>query len=189
MGLNIVQIGSYKGNDDLTNIVKSYSPKEINKIILIEPQKEFNQFLIDCYEEYNFFIENIVITPNQNENKIKFYTCVEDHNKEISSIVKSHLSKHGQNNFIESEFNCLTINDLLIKHNITNLDLLFIDAEGIDDKIIKSIDFNMFNIKKIFYENLHINNQDLILFLTSKNYLINQNKLTNEWSNEAIKRD
>lgn len=189
MGINILQIGSFKGNDDLTQIVKTFKTSEISKIILVEPQKEFNEYLEKCYVGYNFSIENVVITSDNSKNKITFFSCIEDKNKEISSISKEHLLKHNQTNFIEIEIDCTTINDLLLKYNIKNLDILFIDAEGIDDIIIKSIDFNKFNIRKIFYENLHINNHELKIFLESNNYEINQNILLNGWSNEAIKKN
>jgi hypothetical protein len=66
---------------------------------------------------------------------------------------------------------------------------LFIDAEGIDGEIIKSIDFEKFNIKKIFYENLHINNMQIKKFLEEKNFSIKENVLTNGWTNEAIKNN
>jgi len=73
MGLNIIQIGSHKGNDDLTKIIKNIKSEDISKIILVEPQQEFNTNLNDVYNGYNITIENIVITPNENETEITFY--------------------------------------------------------------------------------------------------------------------
>lgn len=189
MGINIVQVGAHKGNDDLTRIIKNFKFDEISKLILIEPQKEFNQDLEYCYSGYNFSIENIVITSDSTESKVTFFSCVEDKNKEISSISKEHLFKHNQTNFVETEIECTTINGILIKYEIDNLDILFIDAEGFDEYIIKSIEFDKFNIRKIYYENLHVNNFELKSFLISKNYKINENILTNGWTNEAIKQN
>jgi FkbM family methyltransferase len=188
MGLNIVQIGSHKGNDDLYKLIKNFDLTEVSKIILVEPQSEFNHFLHENYHSYNHIIENVVINNDESLNKVKFYSCLEDKNKEISSLNINHLHKHNQTNFIEREFTCMTLNKLLSKHNIKSLDLLFIDAEGFDDKIIESIDFVKFDIKRIFYENLHIDNTKLKLFLESKNYIINERILTNGWTNEAIKK-
>jgi len=181
----VVQIGAFQGDDDLTKMIKNV---EVSKLVLVEPQKEFNDKLKECYKDYNFVIENVVITPNEHETKVKFYHCQEEKNKEISSISKEHLFKHNQMNFIESELDCITINNLLIKHDISTLDILFIDAEGMDEQIIKSIDFDKFNINKIYYENLHINNQELIRFLQSKEYNINEYQLSNGWTNEAIRK-
>jgi len=186
--MKIVQIGSHKGYDDLTKLVKTMTTQNIEILILIEPQSEFNPSLKECYLGYNFFIENIIITNDDKLKKCKFYSCEEDKNKEISSLKKEHLFKHNQYNFNEKEIKCLTLNNLLLKYEIKDLDILFIDSEGFDGEIIKSIDYEKFNIKKIFYENLHINNEDVINFLEEKNYIINKNVLLNGWTNEAIKK-
>jgi hypothetical protein len=189
MGLNIVQIGSHKGDDDLTKIIKNIKSEDISNIILVEPQQEFNINLNDVYIGYNIIIENIVITPNDNETEITFYSCSDDLDKEISSITKEHLHKHNKYKFNEKKISCLTLNNLLLKYNIFDLDLLFIDAEGVDGEIIKSIDFERFNIKKIYYENLHINNVEIKKFLGEKNFTIKENVLTNGWTNEAIRNN
>ena len=125
MNLNIIQIGSHKGNDDLTKIIKNIKFEDISKIILVEPQQEFNNNLNDVYEGYNIIIENIVITPNENEEEITFYFCSNELDKEISSIKKEHLFKHNKYNFSEKKIKCLTLNNLLLKHNlhINNIDI------------------------------------------------------------------
>jgi hypothetical protein len=70
---------------------------------------------------------------------------------------------------------------------LQNIDLLFIDTEGYDSKIIMSIDFTKFNIKEIYYENLHVNAYELRTFLKQKNYTINEGVLTYGWNDRAIK--
>ena len=47
---------------------------------------------------------------------------------------------------------CVTLQDLLVKHNITDLDLLQIDAEGYDYEILKSIDFQRIKPRFINFE-------------------------------------
>jgi len=185
--MKILQIGSHKGYDDLTEMVKKNKFSEVDILILVEPQQEFNDSLSLCYSGYNFIIENLVITDNENQKTCKFYSCVEEKNKEISSLEKNHLMKHNQFNYVEKEHTCMTLNNLLKIYDIKSLDILFIDSEGFDDKIIKSIDFDTFDIKKIYYENLHINDDDLTEFLTQKKYKLNKNILLNGWTNEAIK--
>lgn len=183
----IVQIGAHKGYDDLAEIIKSsYNIDDIN-LILIEPQSEFNDDLIECYKNYNYIIENVVINTDSELNTTKFYKCSDDLDKEISSMNPQHLIKHDKNNFNEIDIPCITINNLLLKYQIKNIDILFIDAEGYDGDIIKSINFDVFNIKTIFYENLHLNNDEIINFLQSKNYNIFTNILNNGWTNKAIK--
>jgi FkbM family methyltransferase len=184
MGLNIIQIGSHKGYDDLTEIVKKHKPEEIENLILVEPQQQFNESLNDCYLEYKPKIENIVITPNENETTTNFY---HSNNTEVSSIIPNHLVKHHQFSYQETQYSCMTINNLIKKYNLSKIDILFIDAEGIDDQIIRSIDFEKNEILEIYYENLHINNNLLIEFLKSKNYQVVKNILFNGWTNKAFK--
>ena len=184
MGLNIVQIGSHKGYDDLSEIVKKYKSEDVEKLILVEPQEQFNQSLQECYEGYNPKIENIVICLDESQNNINFYFTKET---EVSSVNPRHLIKHNQFNYSVKEFPSLTINKLLKKYDIKSLDILFIDAEGIDDQIIMSIDFNDFNINEIYYENLHINNNSVADFLKSKGYDVKSNILSNGWTNKATK--
>jgi len=194
--MKLIQIGSHRGYDDFTEIVKKINPDDIDFLLLIEPNSEFNENLKHCYIDYNPIIENVVIVTN-NEKKTKFYTCNKDkypdkngsNFSELSSLIKEHLLKHNIDiNYIdENEIDCTTINKIFEKYNIKNLDILFIDVEGFDSNLIRSIDFDQFEINKIYYENLHVNNDDIIKFLESKKYIINKNVLMNGWTNEATK--
>jgi len=195
--MNIIQVGSHKGYDDFTNIVKSYQTNQINFLLLIEPNSKFNDQLKQCYDGYNAIIQNIVIVDDDNLKNIKFYNCDENiypdkpgsNYSELSSLFKENILKHyvKPEAIIEQWVECSTINNILEKYNLKELDILFIDTEGFDLKLIKSIDFDKYKIKKIYYENLHINNEEAKSFLTSNGYIINNNILYNGWTNEAIK--
>jgi FkbM family methyltransferase len=186
--MKILQIGSHKGNDDMTDIIKGYDKDHIELIILVEPQSQYNDSLLDCYRDYNVKIENLVVVDNPEIKKVAFFRCVDEKDSEISSLYVSHLFKHQKSNYIESDIDCITINNLLEKYNIRDLDILFIDTEGFDDKIIRSIDYEKFNIKSIFYENLHIENKSLIEFLNRKGYSVSENILSYGWTNKAVKK-
>lgn len=195
--MKLLQIGSHKGYDDFTEIVKKINPYDIELLLLIEPNKELNPDLMSCYSIYNPIIENIVITTDNDKRKTKFYSCDKNfypdkdgnNYSELSSLIREHLLKHNINDsyIVESEIECSTINKIFEKYEIKNLDILFVDVEGFDYNLIKSIDFEKYNIKKIYYENLHIDNDMMINFLESKNYKINERILTNGWTNEAYK--
>ena len=62
----------------------------------------------------------------------------DEHIKGINSFNKKHLNKHNvKSNHIEKiSVECLSPKDLLEKHQINNLDLVFIDAEGYDGDIV-----------------------------------------------------
>lgn len=196
--MNLIQIGSHKGYDDFSNIVKNYTPEDISFLLLIEPNQEFNESLRKCYMGFNPIIENIVVNTNEKERKTKFYSCNKtkypdsegSNYSELSSLIKPHLIKHGIiEEFIEeNEIECETLNNTLERHKIYELDILFIDVEGFDFELLKSIDYNKFNIKKIYYENMHVNDDSVVFFLETKGYMVKKNILLNGWSNEAIKK-
>ena len=72
---------------------------------------------------------------------------------------------------------------LFDKYNVTDIDLLAVDTEGMDDTILKSIDYSRFNIKKIIFENLHIKDQNIYTFLESSGYnIVNRQYGFNGWN-------
>lgn len=181
--MNIVQIGAspslingqYTGEDDMAKMVKRMKPSDINNLILIEPQKYFNPFIANIYSGYDFILENIVIHFNNDIETVPFYVCSE--HKYISSLNENHINKHRQKTTEVIDIKCLTLNQLFEKYNMENIDILFIDAEGLDDEIIYSIDFDKYNINKLYYENLHVDNTKLRNFLKNKGYKITEKTL------------
>ena len=186
-----VQIGSNKGYDDFYDVIKD---SKLEKLILVEPFNEHNESLLTCYSHVeNKEIENIIITNNPNKNSDVIFYHEEDSehiNKfELASLNKLHSLKI-RSNYDESgikgrELTSMTINQLLNKYNLKNIDLLFIDTEGFDDKIIESINFDEFTIDEIYYENLHVDSDKLRDFLISKDYTVTKHVGYGGWSDYA----
>jgi len=199
--MNIVQIGANRGNDELTEIIKKLDTT-VSFLLLIEPMKKFNESLYLCYKEIeNVKIENLAIVPDNTIKSATFYLHQKmDDNVEQASLNKSHIDKvfdrpeytssglSHDNQIIEINVDCSDINSLLDKYNLLNIDILFIDAEGSDDSIIKSIDFDKFCVEKIYYENMHINNDDLESFLIGKGYSVTKGTPYTIHNNMAIKK-
>lgn len=194
--MNFVQIGANKGYDDFTKyIVSILGVYDIENLILVEPLFVHNSALERCYGSIkNLHIENVVIVDTPQSDIAFFYHINDGPGYEVSSITKEHILKHvncnpnlTEDGIREQITPCILINDLFSKYEIKDIYLLAIDAEGYDDKIIYSIDFERFNISKIIYENLHINNSKVEEFLINKGYKIEYNVGQNGWSNMAIK--
>ena len=185
--MKVVQIGSNCAKDDLTKIIKK---SKVDLLILVEPLHYHNANIQNCYSYVNNkFIENIAITVN-NEVETNFYVDRDGGPLyEVSSLDINHLIKHGCKieKIKKLKVKCLHINQLFEKYNITDLDILYIDAEGIDDLILKSIDFNKINISKIYFENLHITQPDVYTYLENKGYKIKKNIGENSWTDLAEK--
>lgn len=186
--MNIIQIGANRGNDDVSQIIGTRQP---DKLILVEPMKLHNEALNNFYNWVNNkFIENIVIDIEGGKDVEFFYHENDAPNYEISSLSKDHffpkhphvLSNDGLKSFFIKSVN---INDLFKKYELTTIDILFIDAEGHDDAIIKSIDFDNYKIKNLYFENLHIKDNNIYTYLESKGYSITHQVGHNGWTSLA----
>lgn len=98
-----------------------------------------------------------------------------------SSLDKKHVEASLQNfDNLEDKIkcfrvNCMSINDLIRQYiGEKEIDLILIDAEGHDDKIVRTIDFETICPKAILFEahNLDTRKQDLYDFLGDKGYTV-----------------
>ena len=175
----LIQIGANDGSrfDELNIFIKKYKIKSI----LVEPINEYFEDLKRNYKNFeNVYFENSAITVGTKEKEIyavnnKNLDDYDEHIKGISSFDKNHLIKHGvkSNHILKKKINCISILNLLKKYNISNLDILFIDAEGYDGDILIDF-FNNSNQEPILiFEYIHIENKifkDLVNILSKKNY-------------------
>lgn len=176
----IIQIGANDGVrfDSLNKFIKKHSPK----VILVEPIKSnFEQLKVNYNLQNNIFFENSAISVNGEINylyKVKESALgnYDDHVIGITSFNKNHLIKHGvkKHDITKEKILPLSISQLLEKYKINQLDLLYIDAEGYDGKILNDFLEN-FTIKPfIVFEYIHIDHiilKKTLSKLSEKEYL------------------
>lgn len=183
----IVQIGTCIGNDDLGDIIKGYG--EIELLVLVEPMSIHNDKILNFYKSVkNKVIKNVVILTEEDRKTTTFFYHKNDGPLyEVASLDKTHITKHGfdLDGIVELNVECMTINSLFNELNLNQVDILFIDTEGWDDSIIKSIDYDKFNIESIYFENLHLKDINVYDFLRSKGYQITEKTGTNGWNSLA----
>ena len=191
--MNIVQIGSNKGNDDLSTIIFDNKEK-IKNLILVEPLSLHNNDLDNFYRDIpNRKIINSIISDREDHELINFYYHVEvGPGYEVASLDKNHIIKHypssSDDKIVEMKLPSLTIDQLLKNNDLKNIDILFIDAEGMDDRLIRSIDFNKLDIKQLYFGNLHLDYYEVSSFLKNKGYELVSNWGYNGWMSVATKR-
>ena len=121
--MNIVQLGTNNGNDDVKEFCLLKNPE---KIILIEPFKIHIDEIKKNYKDiiHKVYIENIAIVSKKNMDKISlYYTDLDgpltgpECSYQVTSVFPEHLIKHGYNiNDLKSfDVECLTLNDLFDK--------------------------------------------------------------------------
>lgn len=158
----LIQVGANDGIrfDELKKYIKT---KDI-KSILIEPVKDYYDKLKDTYSENsNVFFENCAITESKGEINIykvnkDFINIYDDHVRGINSLDRNHLIKHKikPKHISLEKVKCMSMYDIILKHNISKLDLVYVDAEGHDGNIV--INLLEFTEQKpiIIFEFIHI---------------------------------
>jgi len=194
MVYDIVQIGAYIGNDDVHNILKN----ELNaSALLIEPVPWYFEKLKQNYKSIinpqRIKFDNRVI--NTYDGECDFY-CIKDldykynYNSEknwvpeISGVKLELIKEHEQ--FLKNEtikyetlkLKCITVLTLLKEYDITNIEFLKIDAEGLDFDLLINWPFETIAPKYIKFEACHLDghvNKNTKLnilndFLVKRNY-------------------
>jgi FkbM family methyltransferase len=179
-----VQIGSNDGmkNDPLY----SYIRKNAWKGILVEPDKtNFNKLRNNYSQVTGLIFENVGIGPEKGEmlfyrikdireNGPGWYDQVGSFDKETFIKNIEHGKELDKRIFVES-LPVITFYDLLQKYNFQEIDLLHIDTEGFDYKILRSIDFSKYNIRVVIFEGewmTRIELKEIIQYLRKYNYHI-----------------
>ena len=175
----VVQIGANDGKrfDTINNFIKKYSPTSI----LVEPiKKDFEELKKNYKGQKGIFFENSAISVDNNIKYLykvddKKYHLYDEHVKGISSFEINHLLKHGvsKSHIIKESINSISINDLLNKYSVIELDLLVIDAEGYDGDIVIDFLYNINLRPTIIFEYIHISHKTikkLIELLVLKKY-------------------
>lgn len=187
--MKVVQIGTGCAWDDLSDIIKD-QPLEI--LILVEPLRVHNTSIRECYKHVkNKHVLNLAITTEEGE-KVIFYHHLDDGPRfEVAGTSKEHIIKHGldPDRIVQSNVESIRINQLLEKYSLNLLDILYIDAEGMDDDIIKDLDLGKYFVKKIYFENLHLKNHDIYDFLKNKGYEITHFTGKNGWTSMAERKE
>ena len=161
----LIQIGSGSANldkkiqDGFTNFIIKNNIKK--KVFIIEANSiHINNLKKFYYKNKNIKIFNLAITPdNVFLQAMNFYYCIDDFpDYQIFSNSKHFVRKHFPNGKIEKKkVKCLKISKFLKKNNITNIEYLSIDIEGMDYDVLINLDLNKFKIKNISFEHLHLN--------------------------------
>ena len=188
----LVVIGAHTGFH-LKDLISKYTNK---KILLVEPVPYNYQAL-----ESNFgHLKNVFICKNGiiDENKTDNFFYVKKNsvislNKHwasgIGSFDKNHILNHKNKRFkvkeddiVKSEINFITFENLITNFSISSIDMLQIDVEGAEYKIMKSINYDMIHINKILFESKHFDGtfkegkklEEIKNFLISKKYTLKE---------------
>lgn len=144
-----IQIGTNGGNDAFNK--RCFDLSEKSKIILIEPHKTLKVEIEKNYEllsqKHDIIIVSKAIVTQENIKNIDLY-CTHI-NDGLSSVINR---KTYDRLSVIVNVDAITINSLLKELNITDIEELHIDAEGLDYEILLSIDLENVNVNLITCE-------------------------------------
>ena len=154
--------------------------------IMVEPVPHLHEKSKQNFKNIND-ITYINSAISESGGPMTFYSCTPicPHSG-LSGFSKDHILKHARArpdkfSCIETDFSdhfnevlipTITFRDLLKENNVSHIDLLIIDAEGYDFKILKTIDFNIVTPSIIMYEHIHINDASTQIFLKGQGYKV-----------------
>jgi FkbM family methyltransferase len=117
------------------------------------------------------------IALSNNKGKEQFFV-IEGYSEMLSGLVSNYEQEHifrinkelkeFEQNYEYIEVECSTFNEE-VKN--TKIDILSIDTEGSESKIIQSINFDKYQISFLIFE-MNYYNEELINFLNSKNFTL-----------------
>jgi len=169
----VVQIGANNGKRDP---FRAQIKRERWKVLFVEPEPVAFRELVDGWRDKpyfgNFTFENCAIADQGGE--MDFY--VPRRLSRISGL--DHSCRKNKVEFDKGECDVIrvktmTLPSLFKKHGITELDLLIVDTEGYDYKVLKAHDW-VVKPKKIHYEHAHIDAGACREFLESKGYVVEE---------------
>ena len=197
--MKVVQIGTNKANDDLSNYLKS-NFKDLDFGLFVEANSVYVDDIKNCYSGYkNIFVENIAIkTPFQNEEELEIFYNTLDVSGEISSCKYDHVYTHTiwcpaicHGEIKSFKVPCLSLESLLDKYEISYLDWLLLDVEGIDAELLLTFNWKKYNIKKIEFEHLHLGDYSYTIehMLIGMGYKRVNSLSQNDWAfeNETVR--
>lgn len=197
----IVNLGSNDCEDFTFNKIRENQEK-LEKAIIVEADEEIFKSCVNLYEK-TFKEEtlkkieflNVAIVDNDLIDFVWFYPSY--NRSGCGSLSERHVFLHQNRHGDKQKTKAKTLNKILSERGIDYVDYLQIDCEGMDARIILSIDFEAFNIKQIQYENLHLNGSFNLLHvdfagmvkekLEKFNYTISEGEGVEGWDNIAIK--
>jgi FkbM family methyltransferase len=139
--------------------------------ILVEPVDYVFQRLVQNYSPWRdrFVFENVAIATASNARPFHYFAESADlaaGYDQLGTFDRELLQRHAghfpgaEARMVNASVNCLTFHDLCAKHDVRALDLLHIDAEGSDSKILEQVDFKQYRPSVLLFEHIHLSEGD-----------------------------
>ncbi len=175
-----MQIGAFDGvtDDPLHQMIIE---EDWSGIVVESVKSAFEKLKENYADQQNMHVECAAVSSVGG--KRNFYRIKDDLNqlpywtKQIGSFHKDVILKHKQwvpdleRYIAEEEVSCITLEDLLSKYKVKQLNFLCIDTEGSDFEILTSLDFKTYKSNSFCLNtsiSLRLKRSNLLIFCTIK---------------------
>lgn len=171
-----IDLGAGSLDEQKTNYFYEYVKNDFSenkKIVCVEANDIHIDDIKSRFQDFNdLIVYNLAIVDDKKINKVKLFYCTKDApDYQVSSLDIEHVKKHYPNEQILSKsVSCMEINTFLENFKKYNIEYLKLDIEGVDEKILTSINFKMFTIKNISIEKLHLEQRFKTIYFLLKNF-------------------
>lgn len=166
----VLQIGAMDGKT--FDPVHEYISRFHWNALMVEPMEEHFKTLCQTYASHsNIMFENTAIAEHSGVATLHYIPHEYVHTKAVPVWGKGVASFYKDRNALafdtikplisKREVPCITLPELLAKHNIKAIDVLQIDTEGYDYHIIKQLDFTQYLPKVINMEMVNLPKNEL----------------------------
>jgi FkbM family methyltransferase len=158
---SLVLIGAHNGQKTQKLVSQAL---HYGKVCLIEPTPYLFDALRKLYQHNErVTLLNVAVSPDPEEVVEFFYAkksanTVRGYGDQLGSLSGQHATNHDPNfapHISKIQVTAMTMTGLLSHLNAHSIDVLFIDTEGYDAKILLSFPFNRLLPKKILFEHKH----------------------------------
>ena len=166
-----VQVGSNDGltKDPLHELIM-FNP--LWRGIFIEPVDYVFERLVRNYgPSERFIFAQIAVAEEAGEREFFYVSeealqdpAVPPLSDQLGSFDRSHITNHSSlldKYIIAKKIRCELLESILKKYNVSNIDLIHIDVEGYDYKVLRQINFERFKPNLILFEHSHLKPDEL----------------------------
>src|SRR5262249_33679261 len=137
--------------------------------VMVEPVPHiFERLQENCGKAPRWQLENVAIAEQDGD--LPFYHVAPASDAKdlpgwyegLGSFRRDIVLKHAdaipdiEKRIVTTKVRCLTFESLCCKNGVGEVDLIHIDAEGFDDRIIRQIDFDSHRPRLLIYEHFHL---------------------------------
>jgi len=138
--------------------------------ILIEPQPDaFKRLKQNYTDTQGFSFENVAIATDQSGITLYRFVCLKTGERpqdlfasaDRNRLVQARKRFGWDFDIEEVHVPAMSLDDVLSKHNVSIVDLLLVDTEGMDFEVIRTLDFGRVAPRIIQFEHIHLSSTDL----------------------------